>query len=385
MKILYFSYTLPKPHAVSKGMFVYNRIKTLVDKNIELRVVTTSNLFKGLRNWGRNYNFLDIGLNLDQEVTNLAKIENPNNYMDLLREKNIAKLKKIFKTEKFDLLHTQFVRDGYYGYFLKKRHGIPYIVTAQGYDITYVPYRNKKMRRITIKILENANRAIFVSNSLLETAQSLGYSGKNSCVISNGFDSSVFKIITNNDVKVRDNSEKIIGFCGGLIKRKRADKLPEILNYVNNKIKNIKMVIIGAGCLKKEMETNFTKYGLSNKVFFTGSLCQTEVSKYMNNMDVFILPSTHEGFPTVISEAQACGLPVVCSDAEGCPEAAGSSGTVVSQGENFEKRFAGAIVKTLNGPISKENILKRSRSLDWDTLVNKEIKIYKEIIEAENG
>lgn len=386
MKILYLSYTMPKPGEPLKGMFVFNRIKKLFEKDVNLKVVTTTSPLRGLKNWGRDYNFKDVGFNLDLNVANLTKIENPYNYMDLFRAKNLAWLKKIFRKTNCDLVHAQFVRDGYYAYFLRKRYGVPYVVTCQGYDITTVPFYNQKMRKKTIQILEKADKAIFVSNSLMDKAKSFGYSGKNSRVIPNGYDSGVFKIIKNgnNSIPIRDHSEKVIGFCAALIKRKRADKLPEILAQVNKIDNNIKMVIIGEGPCGKEIKKRIKKNGLNGKVLFTGRIEQSEIAKYMNEMDVFILPSINEGYPTVVAEAQGCGLPVVCSDAVGVPEAVGDCGMVVKQGENFEKRFAEGIIKMLNNPVPWEKILKRARYYEWDVIVNKEIEVYGEIINGRN-
>ena len=387
MKILYLSYTMPKPGEPLKGMFVFNRIKKLFEKNIDLKVVTTSSPLRGLKNWGRDYNFKDVGFDLDLNVANLTKIENPYSYMDLFRAKNLVRLKKIFMKTNCDLVHAQFVRDGYYAYFLKKRYDVPYVVTCQGFDITIVPSYNQKMRNKTIQILEKADKAIFVSNSLMDKAKSFGYSGKNSLVIPNGFDSSVFKILKNGDnrIKIQDHSERVIGFCAALIKRKRADKLPEILAQVNKIDNNIRMVIIGEGPCGGEIKKRIKKNGLNGNVLFTGRITQSEIAKYMNEMDVFILPSINEGYPTVVSEAQGCGLPVVCSDAVGVPEAVGDCGMVVKQGENFEKRFAAEIIKMLNNPVSREKILKRASKYDWDILVNKEIEVYGEIIDHRNS
>ena len=386
MKILYLSYTMPKPGEPLKGMFVFNRIKKLFEKNVNLKVVTTSSLFRGVKNWGRDYNFKDLGFNLNLNVANLTKIENPYRYMDLFRAKNLARLKKIVIKTNCDLVHAQFVRDGYYAYFLKKRFCVPYVVTCQGYDVTTVPFYNQKMRKKTLEILENADKAIFVSNSLMDKAKSFGYSGKNSRVIPNGFDSSVFKILKNSDNKIRiqDNSERVIGFCAALIKRKRADKLPEILSQVNKIDSNIRMVIIGEGPCGEEIKKRIKKNGLNGKVLFTGRIKQSEIAKYMNKMDVFVLPSKNEGYPTVISEAQGCGLPVVCSDAVGVPEAAGDCGMVVKQGANFEKRFAEGIIKMLNDPVPREKILRRARNYEWDVIVNEEIDVYGEIIDRRN-
>ena len=293
IKILYLSYTMPKPGEPLKGMFVYNRIKKLFENNIKLKVVTTSTILRGLKNWGRDYNFNDLKLNLDLKVINLAKLDNPYNYMDLFREKNLFRLKKIFNKTKCDLVHTQFIRDGYYAYLMRKRYEIHYVVTSPGYDITYVPSYNKKMRIKTIRVLENADKAIFVSNSLLQRAISFGYSGRNSCVIPNGFDSKVFKVfkIENNENKICKYPERVVGFCGALIKRKGADKLPAILDHLNKIDKNIKMIIIGDGPCEKEIRKRIKEKGLNEKVLFTGKIKQSEIAKYLNCMDAFYYPS----------------------------------------------------------------------------------------------
>jgi len=76
----------------------------------------------------------------------------------------------------------------------------------------------------------------------------------------------------------------------------------------------------------------------------------------MNAMDVMILPSRNEGFGAVIIEAQACGVPVVGSSNGGIPEAIGDGGIVVEEGENFEKRFAEAVINFLENPIDSNYI-----------------------------
>ncbi|MDN5345742.1 MAG: teichuronic acid biosynthesis glycosyltransferase TuaC [Petrotoga sp.] len=75
-------------------------------------------------------------------------------------------------------------------------------------------------------------------------------------------------------------------------------------------------------------------------VVFAGRVPQVEVAKYMNAMDVMVLPSRNEGFGAVVIEAQACGTCVVGSSNGGIPEAIGFEEYVVKEGKNFEERFA---------------------------------------------
>jgi len=76
-------------------------------------------------------------------------------------------------------------------------------------------------------------------------------------------------------------------------------------------------------------------------VHFTGMLPQAEVAKWMNAMDVMILPSRNEGFGMVIVEAQGCGTSVVGSSNGGIPEAIGNGGIVVEKARILRNALQG--------------------------------------------
>jgi len=94
-------------------------------------------------------------------------------------------------------------------------------------------------------------------------------------------------------------------------------------------------------------------------------------------MDVMILPSRNEGFPTVVNEAQACGTCVVGSSNGGIPEAIGFPEYVVQEGENFEERFAKKVVEVLVHGYDANKLIEKSKGFTWKDIVAQEIEVYR--------
>jgi glycosyltransferase involved in cell wall biosynthesis len=123
---------------------------------------------------------------------------------------------------------------------------------------------------------------------------------------------------------------KNIVFLGSLKRRKRvyeflqlAEKFPAIIFY-----------IIGDGIDSKLLKIRATK-----NVIFLGQLNQQEVASIFNKMDLLFLPSKSEGFPKVILEAAASGIPSIVYSDYGASEwiEDGENGFVIN---NFEDSIA---------------------------------------------
>lgn len=88
-----------------------------------------------------------------------------------------------------------------------------------------------------------------------------------------------------------------------------------ILNIARELIeKKIEFTIylVGDGLLRSEIENKIIKYGLSNYVKAIG--IQSDVIRLMSQSDIMLLPSFYEGFPVVLVESQAVGLPALVSN-----------------------------------------------------------------------
>jgi L-malate glycosyltransferase len=79
-----------------------------------------------------------------------------------------------------------------------------------------------------------------------------------------------------------------------------------------------KLVIVGDGPLRAELERCAESHRLSSDVIFLGT--RTDVYDLMGTLDVFVLSSLHEGVPMVVLEAMALGIPIVASHVGGIPE-----------------------------------------------------------------
>lgn len=106
--------------------------------------------------------------------------------------------------------------------------------------------------------------------------------------------------------------------------------LQAVRNLVDQDI-TVVYLIIGEGEHSDALHFARHQLGLEETVEFIGSLPQEEVIRHLEETDIFLHPSLSEGFCNAVLEAQAMGIPVVCTDAGGLPEnvADGVSGFVV--------------------------------------------------------
>lgn len=118
---------------------------------------------------------------------------------------------------------------------------------------------------------------------------------------------------------------------------------------------DVKLVIIGEGSLREELENVIERTGLKKRVFLIGK--QHNVYKFLYHSDMFVLPSIYEGMPNVVLEAMVAGVPVAASNL-------GSIREIISDGKN------GLLFETNNIKDMSEKIL----SLLTDTKKAEKIK-----------
>lgn len=108
------------------------------------------------------------------------------------------------------------------------------------------------------------------------------------------------------------NDQFIIGNVGRLESVKNHTFIIELFKQVHDKNQNSKLLLVGEGSLRESIEKKIGELDLENDVLLLGK--RDDVEKWLQAMDVFILPSFFEGLPIALVEAQCTGLKCIYSD-----------------------------------------------------------------------
>jgi len=123
---------------------------------------------------------------------------------------------------------------------------------------------------------------------------------------------------------------------------------------------NLRVKIAGDGPQEAELKTLAGELGITGITEFTGRISQEECAKVYANLDAAVIPSIrYESFGVAAVEAQACGTPVIVSDAGGLMETAGEAGIVVPR-QNAEA-IADAVWKLYCAPELRKQMGEKGR------------------------
>lgn len=142
------------------------------------------------------------------------------------------------------------------------------------------------------------------------------FCGEKFKVLNNAIDAMKYVFDVEIRKKARENlriqeNELLIGHIGRFCYPKNHNFLIDVFKEVNDKIES-KLILIGDGPLRGEIEEKVKRLGLTEKVIFTG--VRSDIPDLLQAMDIFVFPSHYEGLPVTLIEAQAAGLPCLISD-----------------------------------------------------------------------
>jgi glycosyltransferase involved in cell wall biosynthesis len=152
----------------------------------------------------------------------------------------------------------------------------------------------------------------------------------------------------------------VIGTVARLSEQKGHRYLIDATKEVVGRYPNIRVLFIGDGPLRKELELQVNRLGLDSVIKFLGF--RSDVKELLSTLDIFVLPSLFEGLPNVVLEAMACGKPVIATNVSGIPEIIDDHQTGILIPPKDSNAIAQAIYQMLQNPKKMKMMGKMSRN-----------------------
>lgn len=215
----------------------------------------------------------------------------------------------------YKIVHCHAYTIGYFCLKAAKKAGIPVRIAHSHnnetvHDIKYFP--KLFMQRLFTK---NATDLFACS----EEAGKYLFKDKPFQVLKNAIDSKNFIADTNIREKIRKELELedkfVVGHVGRLHPQKNHEFLIDVFAEIKKKKMDAELILVGTGPLEEKVKDKVAEKRLSDCVHFLGN--RKDMNRIYQAMDVFVFPSLFEGLGIVAIEAQAVGIPIVCS--EGLP------------------------------------------------------------------
>ncbi|MGA4516679.1 glycosyltransferase [Solibacillus silvestris] len=295
-KVFVISNMYPSKEHLAYGIFVKNQVEQLEQEGIDTVLAVNTNPATGKKNVILKY------------------------------LKWVQQFMRAFRANKrnISLTHSHYVfPSGIFSYYLKKRHNIPYIVTAHGGDINKMAKKGGQIREFTEKILQSADHVIAVGEELAATIETTFHVENDKIsVMSMGIDRTVFNKADHKKQHAKelgmDPDKTNFLFVGNIIREKGVTELVRAFNKVTESLPQKAALY----CVGSTKDSNFTSKVKelardNTSIHFIEPLPQQELARYFQAANVFVLPSYIEGLGLVALEAMSCGTPVIASDVGG--------------------------------------------------------------------
>ncbi len=228
--------------------------------------------------------------------------------------KTVKKLSKTFHPE---IILSSWLPDAIAAAKIAELMNIPIMSIADGTDVNVWPEQYTGWKTARDILNKRIATLIFVSTVLKNVGAEKGLYGQKNAVIHNAVDIDLFKL----QPKSNERTTYTIVGIGRLVQSKGFHILLDAVSQVKDKIgKPLRVILVGEGPQLEDLCQIARNKGISGFIEIVPPMAQEELVKIYQQADIFCLPSYSEGFPCVVLEAMACGIPVVATNVGGVAE-----------------------------------------------------------------
>lgn len=225
--------------------------------------------------------------------------------------------------------------DGLIGYYIKRKYKVPFVFVLsnpleQGLEYTKIVEGNINIIKntffrlhtfLTYRLLHRADLIMPISKWLGEDLVAKGFPITKIMPVPEGINPEVFQNHNGKDVTEKYNLEdsNVIIYIGTLGKGRRMELLIRAFSEVRKHRDQVKLLIVGEGDGKEDLERSCYELGVDEDVIFTGQVPMSKVPSYIAASDIGVSPVPPFSFykmssPIKMFEYMAMGKPVVANE-----------------------------------------------------------------------
>jgi glycosyltransferase involved in cell wall biosynthesis len=279
---------------------------------------------------------------------------------------------RLARTMRPDVIHAHwFVPQGIVAVLVGRILKIPVVITAHGADVYGL--RGRLLDALRRALASRCEAITVVSRDMATKLPDVtSRRGEPPRVMPMGVDSERFSARP----EPGEDSDHTVLFVGRLAKKKGVEYLIRAFPDVLARHPDARLVVVGDGPCRGELETLSSQLGLADRVRFAGAQPPAELPRFYGGSRVFLAPSVvamsgdTDGLPVVLPEAMAAGCPAVGTSVGGIPDivVSGRTGLVVEP--RSPEALAAAINQLLDSPAEAERMGSLAqrwvrRKFDW--------------------
>jgi N-acetyl-alpha-D-glucosaminyl L-malate synthase BshA len=304
-----------------------------------------------------------------------------------------TKMAKVAETENLDILHVHYAIPHSISAILareslKPNRRLPVITTLHGTDITLVG-ADRSYLPITRYGIVQSDGVTAISHYLKAATKEI-FQFDEITVIPNFVCASDYKRHPVDELRksLAPNGESLLVHVSNFRPVKRPVDCAEIFARVLKKVTNVRLVMVGDGSERMNVEHRARCLNIYEKCSFVGK--QPNIVDYLSACDVLLLPSEQESFGLAALEAMACEVPVIASRVGGVPEVVDDGetgflsevGDVEKMAEDAARLLADADFRRNMGHRARELALKRYRT---DIVIPQYMQFYEKVVAKASG
>lgn len=277
---------------------------------------------------------------------------------------------KRLKSGKYDLLHSHWILpQGFTGVLAAIPLKIPHVITVHGSDAFAL--NGKCLTKFKYVSLVHADAVTVNSSATRQQVLSIAPKLANLDLIPMGVSTTLPKPKRSALLRSRykGSDGPLLIFVGRLIKLKGVDDLLHAIDLLHKHVNDTRLVIVGEGPLRSELEDLAKQLGINKQVFFTGWVDPKDVVNYLTAADIFVGPSKRcpdgstEAQGLTFIEAMQAGTPVIATDVGGIGDVIQHEQTGLLVAESSPEQIASSVLRLTEDKELESALVKRARNL----------------------